>query len=109
MEKSKPLTFIGFAIRARKIRAGVNAIATLKGKVKVLIICQTASQNTFNDAIELSRKFGAPLVVSKTYKVEDIIKKENCKLLAIQDESLGNAVLQNLDSHFQKYSWRDNT
>lgn len=109
MEKSKPLTFIGFAIRARKVRAGVNAIATLKGKVKVLIICQTASKNTFKDAIELSKKLSAPLVVSKTYKVEDIIKKENCKLLAIQDESLGNAILQHLDNHFQEYSWRDNT
>ncbi len=108
MEKSKPLTFIGFALRARKVRSGVNAIQTLK-KVKVLVICKTASQNTFSDAVKLAKKFGAPLIVSNTYKIEDIVKKENCKLLAIQDESLGNAVLQNLDSHFQEYSWRDNT
>ncbi len=107
MEKSKPLTFIGFAIRARKVRSGANAIVTLKGGVKVLIICSTASQNAFDEAIKLSKKFNAPLVVSKTYKVEDIIKKERCKLLAIQDESLGNAILQNLDDHFQEYSWRD--
>ncbi len=109
MEKSKPLTFIGFALRARKVRTGVNAIQTLKGNVKVLIICQTASENTFNDAVKLAKKFNAPLIVSKTYKVEELVRKENCKLLAIQDESLGNAVLQNLDSHFQEYSWRDNT
>ena len=107
MEKSKPLTFIGFAIRARKVRSGLNAIATLKGGVKVLIICSTASENAYGEAIKLCRKFNAPLVVSKTYKVEDIIKKEHCKLLAIQDESLGNAILQNLDDHFQEYSWRD--
>ncbi|MBQ3235630.1 MAG: hypothetical protein IJA97_05685 [Clostridia bacterium] len=109
MEKSKPLTFIGFAIRARKVRAGTNAIATLKGGVTVLIICESASENAFKEAIKLSKKFNAPLVVSKTYKVEDLIKKQHCKLLAIQDESLGNAILQNLDNHFQEYSWRDNT
>lgn len=109
MEKSKPLTFIGFALRARKARSGVNAIKTLKGNVFVLIICETASKNTFDEAVSLAKKFNVPLVVSKTYKIEDLVKKENCKLLAIQDESLGNAVLQNLDSHFQKYSWRDNT
>lgn len=107
MEKSKPLTFIGFAIRARKVRAGTNAIATLKGGVKVIIICHTASENALKEAIKLCKKFNVPLVTSKTYKVEDIIKKQNCKLLAIQDESLGNAILQNLDECFQEYSWRD--
>lgn len=107
LEKSKLLTYIGFAIRARKVRSGVNAISTLKGGVKVLIICGTASENTFNDAVKLSTKLRAPLVVSKTYKVEEIIKKEHCKLLAIQDESLGKAILDNLDSHFQKYSGRE--
>ncbi len=109
MEKSKPLSYIGFALRARKVRTGANAIATLKGNVYLLIICHSASKNAFDEAVKLSKKFGAPLVVSKTYLVQDLVKKENCKLLAIQDESLGNAVLQNLDSHFQKYSWRDNT
>ena len=107
MENSKLLTYIGFAIKARKVRAGVNAISTLKGGVKVLIICETASENTFNDAVKLANKFNAPLVVSKTYKVEDIIKKEHCKLLAVQDDSLGKAILNNLDSHFQKYSGRE--
>ena len=109
MEKSKPLSYIGFALRARKVRTGVNAIETLKGNVFVLIVCATASQNTLDDAVKLSKKFNAPLVVSKTYKIEELVKKQHCKLLAIQDESLGNAVLQNLDSHFQEYSWRDNT
>lgn len=108
MEKSKILTFIGFSIRARKLRAGTNAIATLK-KAKLLIICATASKNAFDEAVKLCKKLNAPLVVSKTYKVEELVKKENCKLVAIQDESLGNAILQNLDEHFQEYSWRDNT
>ena len=108
MEKSKVLTFIGFSIRARKLRAGINAIATLK-KANLLIICQTAAKNSFDEAIKLCKKFNAPLIVSKTYKVEELVKKENCKLVAIQDESLGNAILQNLDEHFQEYSWRDNT
>ena len=107
MEKSKALTFIGFSIRARKVRAGANAIATIKSGVYALIICSTASDNAFKEAIKLCKKYNAPLIVSKTYKVEDIIKKQNCKLLAIQDESLGNAILQNLDECFQEYSWRD--
>jgi len=108
LEKSKILTFIGFSIRARKLRAGANAVATLK-KANVLIICHTASKNAYDEAIKLCKKFNAPLIESKTYKIEELVRKENCKLVAIQDESLGNAILQNLDEHFQEYSWRDNT
>ena len=104
METSKILTFIGFSIRARKVRSGVNAIKTLKGGVPLLILCHTASDNTLKDAVKLSKKLSARLVISKTYKIEDVIKKEHCKLIAIQDNSLAKAILDNLDCHFQEYS-----
>ena len=104
MKNCKTLTFIGFAIKARKVRAGVNAVKTLKGGVDVLILCETASQNTLDEAIKLSKKFNAPLVISKTYKVEEIVKKEHCKLIAVQDKSLSKAILESLDDSFQKYS-----
>ena len=102
--KSKILTFIGFALRARKVRCGVNAISTIKKKVKLLILCQTASENTFKDALSLSKKLSAELVISKKYKVEDLVYKECCKLIAVEDNSLSDAILQNLDDDFIKYS-----
>lgn len=102
--KSKVLSYLGFALKSRKIKRGVNTICTLKGKVKVLIICQTASENTFKDAISLSKKLCAQLIVSKTYKVEDLVHKEKCKLIAVEDDSLATAILQNLDDDFIKYS-----
>ena len=104
MENCKTLTFIGFAIKARKVRSGVNAIKTLKGGVDLLMLCSTASQNTLEDAVKLSKKLNAPLVISNAYKIEDIIKKEHCKLIAIQDKSLAKAILDSLDNRFQKYS-----
>ena len=104
MENCKTLTFIGFAIKARKVRTGVNAIKTLKGGVYALVLCKTASKNTVDEAVKLANKFNAPLVISNAYKIEDIVKKEHCKLIAIQDQSLSQAILNSLDGRFQNYS-----
>ena len=102
--KSKILTFIGFALRARKVRCGVNAVTSIKKKVKLLILCQTASENTFKDAVSLAKKLSAKLVISKKYKIEELVFKEHCKLIAIEDNSLAIAILQNLDDDFIEYS-----
>lgn len=104
LEKSKVLTFIGFALKSRKVRCGVNAVKTIKGKVNLLILCKTASKNTYDDAISLAKKLSAKLVISNDYLIEDIVNKECCKLIAIEDEGLAKAIIEHLDSHFTEYS-----
>ena len=104
MNNSKPLTFIGFAIKARKVRCGVGAISTLKGKVPLLIICSTASDNTFDEAVKLSKKLCSKLLVATNVKVEDVVCKDNCKLIAISDVALAKAIIDNIDCHFTEYS-----
>ncbi len=103
-KKSKILSLLGFAIKARQVRCGVNAVETLKGNVKVLIICSTASENTFKNAVSLKNKFGAKLIVSKDYKIEEIVNKSECKLIAVLGQVFGDAIIENLDEHFVEYS-----
>ncbi len=95
-------TYIGFAIKAGKVRTGVNAIGTLKGRIPLLILCSTASENTVKDAVKLSKKHSAAIVVSNDL-VADLFNKENCKLAAILDQSLANAILDNLNDKFVKF------
>ena len=102
MKRSKVETFIGFAIRAGKFRLGVNAISTLK-KAELLIMCSTISQNSIKDAVKLAKKFRAKIILSKTHLLEDLVGKEHCKLMAITDRALSEAVLQNLDENFAEY------
>ncbi len=104
LDKSKVLTFIGFSLRAKKLRCGVNAIKTIKKSVKVLILCQTASNNTFDEAVKIAKKLNSTLIISVDNKVEDIVNKERCKLIAVEDESLAQAILDNLDSQFVRYA-----
>ncbi len=70
---------------------GVNAVATLK-KAELLILCHTASENTLNDAVSLSKKLNAKLFILNEIELEKVIFKENCKLIAITDKGLSDAI-----------------
>ena len=98
LQRSKTQSYLGFAIKSGNLRSGVNAISTLK-RADALILCATASPNTVKDAEKLSAKFGCPLIVSNI-AVEQLIGKENCKLLAVTDANLAKAILNNLDDNF---------
>ena len=79
MEQTKLNTFIGFAIKARKAKLGVNAVKTLK-RADLLILCSTSSENTLKESVSLSKKLNAKLYILKEIKLEDVVFKENCKL-----------------------------
>lgn len=100
MQQDKIHSYIGFAIRANKVRLGVNAIASLKGSIPLLLLCNTASDNTKKEAMALAAKYHSAVVLSKTERLEDLFNKENCKLGAILDKSLAEAILNNLNEKF---------
>ncbi len=97
--KSKALTFIGFAMRTGKFRIGANAAATLK-RADLVIVCKTASDNTKKEADKLARKFHCPIIETKEITLEDVTHRENAKVMAIADKSLSRAILSNLDDDF---------
>ena len=104
MENNKIYTYIGFAIKSRKIRCGVNSVATLKKKVPLLLLCDTASENTLNESVKLAKKLNSKLYISKVYKVEDLVNKEHCKLIAIEDNNLAKAIKECGNDHIVEYS-----
>ena len=98
--QDKIVSYIGFAVKARKVKLGVNAIDTVKSGVCLLVVCASAAKNTQKEAVSFAKKFNCKLVISKTYLLEDIVHKENCKLMAILDRQLAKAILNNLNEHF---------
>lgn len=101
--RDKIYTYIGFAVKAGKVRLGVNAIGTIKNTIPLMLLCDTASENTKKDAVKLAKKYGSKIVVSKEDKLEDLFYKENCKLAAVLDESLAKAILDNLNEKFVQF------
>lgn len=106
MLKNKIFTYVGFAKKARKLKTGTNAIKTVKNGIYLIVICNTASENTFNEATKLAERYRCPLYKTITFTVEELIDKENCKLLAILDLELAKAIMANAGEDLKEFFGR---
>ncbi len=91
MDADKLKTYLGFARRAGKLTLGVNAVSTLRGGVYLLVADSSASENTVKEIEKLSRKLSAPLIW--TEQLEFLVGKESCKLAALKEQNLAEAIL----------------
>ena len=97
--KGKTQTFLGFAVRAGKYRAGFNSVQTLK-RAELLVICKTASENSLKEAKKLAAKFRCPLLKTDKQTLAEIIFKENAKLMAVTDKNLARAAIAGSEKDF---------
>ncbi len=96
MEKrSKAETFIGFAVKARKLVTGSDSVKRLK-KAYLVLVCNSAAENAKKLAQNLSAKFSCPLLECKI-PLENLCNKSNCKIAAVTDTSLAKAIIDNRD------------
>ena len=98
-------TYLGFCLRARKITLGSGSIDTLKKGVYLVIVCSTASENTFKLALKYKNRFSCPLMVCKV-GLENAVHKEGCKLAAVRDTELANAIISNAGEDYELYTER---
>jgi len=98
--KGKLITFIGFAMRAGKYKIGTNAVATLK-KANLVIVCETASENTKKESQKLAKKLGAPLMETVGIPLSELTHRDNSKVMAITDQSLAKAVTDNSEKYLR--------
>ncbi|MGN0819485.1 MAG: hypothetical protein ACI4M6_03690 [Christensenellaceae bacterium] len=96
----KILSYIGFAIKSGNVRTGVNVAKTIKKPVPLMILCHTASKNTVEEVLTLSKKLNSKIIVTKDITVEDIFNKQNCKLAVITSNELAKAIITNTNEHF---------
>ncbi len=103
MGRSRIETFIGFCIKARKITLGSGAIDTLKRDVYALIVSDDASENTKKLALKYKNRFACPLIICKS-EFEVIVNKVGCKIAAIRDRRLAEAILESVDNNYELYA-----
>lgn len=97
--RGKAQTFIGFAIKARKCKIGSNAIQTAK-KANLIIVCDSASDNTKKQAEKFAGRFNCPIITSVKHSLEQLTYKENAKVMAITDQALARAIMENIEDDF---------
>lgn len=89
--KIKAETYLGFAIKAGKYKAGCNSCETLK-KAGVILLCETAEKNSEEVAKKLGRKFGCPIYKTAGFTLGEIAHKTGVKIIAVTDASLSKAI-----------------
>ncbi len=98
-------SYLGFCLRARKIALGSGSVDVLKKGVYLIIVCSTASENTFKLAIKYKNRFSCPLIVCKA-GLENAVHKAGCKIAAIRDGELARAIIANTDNDYELYTER---
>lgn len=98
-------TYIGFCLRARKIALGGGSVDVLKKGVYLIIVCSTASENTFKLAVKYKNRFDCPLLICRC-GLENAVHREGCKLAAIMDGELAKAICANAGGDYELYSER---
>ena len=84
--------YLGFALRAGKLVLGLNSIETVKKGVCCLLLDEEAAKNSQKQARKLKEKFACPLIITKDLGM--LIKREGCKVAAVKDFSLADAILR---------------
>ena len=100
MANDKIGSYIGFAIKARNVLFGQYTIENYKKHVYLLIVCESAKKNTIKSALNLKEKFNAPLITTKGILLDDVVYKQNCKIIAITNKNLADAILKNLNENY---------
>ncbi len=104
MEKrAKAETYIGFCLRARKIALGTGAVDCLKKDVYLILVCSTASANCFKLAEKFARRHSCPLMICRC-GLENAVCKQGCKLAAVRDRHLAEAIISAADDNYEIYA-----
>lgn len=98
MNISKISAYIGFAAKARKIVFGTESITQKNRPYKLIILCGTAGENTVKQIVNYAEKTKSPLIVLNGVTIEDILKKPNCKVIAVTDGNLAKAIIENYNA-----------
>ena len=100
MERHKVESYVGFAVKARKILLGATAVESGLKRVKLILICGTAQKNTIKKANSLSVKTQAPMVFCRGKQLAEITGKPNVKIAAVTDKSLSKAIVEHCDEKY---------
>ena len=97
--KTKAMTYVGFAIRAGKCKIGTGAVETLK-KAELIIVCSSTGENTLKEAQKLAKKLNCKIIKTVNNTLEEMTFKKNAKVMAVTDKSLAKAIYDQKDIEF---------
>ena len=97
MNNTKINSYIQFAVRSGKVLWGLDMVKSSKKIPYVIILDNTIGKNSKKQIERFASDFEIKLVeVEKDY-LNNLLKRQNVKIIGILDESLSDAIINNLN------------
>lgn len=103
MVREKIESILGFAVKAGKTVYGADSLETYKKRYFVIVMCSSTSQNTQDKVIAQSKKRNVPIIFAEK-EIENLIGRKNCKVLAVTDKQMSQAMLDRLSENYHLIS-----
>ena len=94
-------SLLGFAVRAGKIIYGFDNIEALRKKRYLIILDNSVSERLLRHCTEFAKSKHLPLLRIKHKKIEDIVHKLNCKVIAITDKQMSDAIIKFANDNYE--------
>ena len=92
---SKIKTYIGFAIRSREIKYGVDDIIKMKNP-KLILASHILGESSLAKLKKFAQTKNLEVILLSSEIFSELMQSENIKAIAIQNESLAEAINKNL-------------
>ena len=91
MDINKIKTYIGFSIRSGQVLYGLDNIMVYKKKIPLVVVSNTISDNSLDKIKNVCEKKNL-VMLQLSDSLENITKRNNCKVLGILNEELAKAI-----------------
>lgn len=98
LNSQKIITYIGFAIKSRNIKYGVDDILKLK-KVSLILVSETLTSSGMNKINNYVNRTKTDMILLKGDDFSEIINSPSIKVAAILDDNLAEAIKKNLTNN----------
>lgn len=89
MPQNRLFTFVGFAIKSRKVIYGVDNLVTAKRKPEIILYSELLGENSRKSLVAYADK---NMIERYEVNLDEILSGKNCKALGITDRLLADAV-----------------
>lgn len=91
---NKIISYLGFAQKSNNCIMGQTALKKSTKQLKLILVCNSASENLKDLAKNLANKHGCEMIISRV-ELKNLIKFEDVKIVGLTDENLSKAIVQN--------------
>ncbi len=98
--RDKVESLIGFAVKAGKVVYGADTLESYKKRYHIIFLCNTATENTKKKVIAVAEKKHVPVVLSENV-LENTVGRKNCKVVAVLDKQMSEAMLARLGENYR--------